>query len=192
MVNDLPPMRHEIVIIDDFSTDPATVAELKLADHIATVHQHSLAGHFGNHKNFGDSKCKCDYIFQIDADEYPTDTLLFNLPELIELNPTVDLFRIPRVNLVRGLTPAHASKWGWQVYQLDGYPGIPVVNRDDHQGRLYRNDPNIRWAGAVHERIVGAKVVSTIPFDPDFALIHDKDISKQEKQNAFYEQNFKP
>lgn len=179
----------ELVIVDDFSTDEDTREILRTSG--AKVVQHALNGDFSAHKNFGNEQCQGDWICQIDADEYPTEALLENLKELIQMNPNVELFRLPRVNLVRGLTPEHAQKWGWQVYWLDAYKDVPCVNIQDHQGRLYRNAPTrIKWVRPVHEVIVGHNGVATIPFDPEFALIHDKTIERQEKQNEFYARNW--
>jgi glycosyltransferase involved in cell wall biosynthesis len=176
----------ELVIVDDFSTDDATKDVLRTSGD--KVVQHALNGDFSTHKNFGNSHCSKNFILQIDADEYPTESLLENLKELIRLNPNVELFRLPRVNLVRGLTPEHAQKWGWQVYWLDAYKDVPCVNMQDHQGRLYRNDPTrIKWVRPVHEVIVGHNGVATIPFDPEFALIHDKTIERQKQQNMLYD-----
>ena len=93
----------ELVIVDDFSTDEATKEVLRSSG--AKVVQHALNGDFAAHKNFGNEQCQGDWICQIDADEYPTEALLENLKELIQMNPNVELYRLPRVNLVRGLTP---------------------------------------------------------------------------------------
>ena len=176
----------ELVIVDDFSTDEDTREILRTSG--AKVVQHALNGDFSAHKNNGNSHCSKDWICQYDADEYPTESLLENLKELIQMNPNVELFRLPRVNLVRGLTPEHAQKWGWQVYWLDAYKDVPCVNIQDHQGRLYRNAPTrIKWVRPVHEVIVGHNGVATIPFDPEFALIHDKTIERQKQQNMLYD-----
>ena len=58
--------------------------------------------------------------------------------------------------------------------------------------KLYKNknDPTIRWERPLHELIVGAKTMTQIPRDPNWALIHDKNLEKQLSQNAFYNQNF--
>jgi len=179
-------IEDELVIVDDFSTDIETKEALRTSG--AKVVQHALNGDFSAHKNFGNGQCSKNWICQYDADEYPTESLLENLKELIQMNPNVELFRLPRVNLVRGLTPEHAQKWGWQVYWLDAYKDVPCVNMQDHQGRLYRNDPTrIKWVRPVHEVIVGHNSVATIPFDPEFALIHDKTIDRQQLQNSLYD-----
>ena len=66
---------------------------------------------FLENKNFMNSKCSGDYIFQIDADEVPSEYLVENLSEFIEFNKDVDLFFIPRINTVEGLTKEHIKKW---------------------------------------------------------------------------------
>ena len=97
-------------------------------------------------------QCAGDYIFNIDADEMPHENLIKNVKSLIEMNPRVDLYWVPRVNTVEGLTDEHASAWGWKVNDK-GW-----VNWPDPQQRLYRNSKDIQWVRPVHERLVGADV----------------------------------
>ena len=72
-------------------------------------------GHFADWKNKFFKVCSGDYIFQIDADELPTEDLINSLPYILEINQEVDVFRVPRVNTVEGLTPQHIQQWGWQA-----------------------------------------------------------------------------
>ena len=44
-------------------------------------------GHFANWKNKLTDMCSGDWIFQIDADEMPHETLIESLPEIILSNP---------------------------------------------------------------------------------------------------------
>jgi len=177
---------YEIVVLDDFSTDLQLVSKLQILNHSANssyckVSQRKFEKDFAAHKNYLNSLCTGDYIFQIDADEILADNLLLNLHYIIENNQTVDLFMVPRVNKVTGLTPTHIAKWEWKVDEHDR------VMWPDWQGRIYRNSPEIKWESAVHERIVGAKIIAALPAEEEFALIHLKDIDRQEKQNALYE-----
>ena len=58
----------------------------------------------------GKGKGNVEYwIFQIDADELPHESLIINLKELLKLNPTVELFLVPRVNTVDGITQEHIN-----------------------------------------------------------------------------------
>lgn len=136
---------------------------------------------FADWKNILNSMCTGDYIFQIDADEYPNPTLIENLPVILQSNPDVDLYMIPRINTVSGLTDAHIQKWGWFVNER-GW-----VNFPDSQYRIYKNISYIRWDGRVHERITGFKKYTMLPPSEEFCLYHPKTIERQEKQNDYYE-----
>ena len=137
-----------------------------------------LNNDFASFKNNLKEHCTKDYIFQIDADEYLSDQLIENIHQILELNPDIELYAIPRINTVEGLTQEHIQKWGWKV-DIDGW-----VNYPDHQTRLLKNIPEIKWVQRVHERLVGAKMSITLPGGYD--IIHPKTIERQEKQNNFY------
>ena len=136
---------------------------------------------FAQFKNNLNSQCSGNYIFQIDADEIPHEYLIQNLHTLLELNPDVDLYRVPRINTVEGLTPEHIQKWGWNVNDKNW------VNWPDFQTRIYRNSPDIKWKNKVHEVIEGHKQFSFIPMEEEWALYHPKNIERQEKQNSYYD-----
>ena len=143
-------------------------------------HKSEFEGHFANWKNKLNMLCTGDYIFQIDADEIPTKTLLEYLPDIIEGNPTVDVLLVPRINTVDGLTPEHIAKWGWNVNS------IGWVNFPDYQWRIWQNKPEIKWKNKVHEQLEGYKIMSTLPSKEEYCLHHPKTIEKQEKQNNYY------
>ena len=144
-------------------------------------HRGEFEGHFANWKNKLNMLCTGDYIFQIDADEIPTKTLIEYLPDIIEGNPTVDVLLVPRINTVDGLTPEHIAKWGWNVTET-GW-----VNWPDFQWRIWKNLPEIKWINKVHERLDGFKQYTAMPDVEYFALYHPKTIDKQEKQNQLYD-----
>ena len=124
---------------------------------------------------------KGKYIFNIDADELPNKWLMKNIKSILEANPSIDLYWVPRVNTVKGLTQEHIDKWRWQVNEK-GW-----VNFPDFQGRIWRNRPNIRWKNPVHEVLEGYKEHTYLPAEEEFCFYHPKDIDRQEKQNSFYE-----
>ena len=74
-----------------------------------------LNGHFANFKNNLKESCNGDWIFQIDADELPHEGLITNLKYILKNNPTVEMFLVPRINTVEGLTQEHINKWRWNV-----------------------------------------------------------------------------
>ena len=154
--------------------------EMHNMDHM-TVWADKFEGHFADWKNKLASYCSGNYIFQIDADELPHADLVKLLPLMLEQNPEVDMFLVPRVNTVEGLTPEHIAKWGWNVNDK-GW-----VNFPDYQWRIYRNNPKIKWVNKVHERLVGFGVYATLPAESEYCLSHAKEISRQESQNEFYD-----
>lgn len=156
------------------------LAKLYLEKEIKEFLIHPLNNHFANFKNNLNSCCTGDYIFQIDADELPNPTLIEHLPEILESNSGVDLFWVPRVNTVEGLTQEHVQKWGWRVDQ-NGW-----VNFPDFQSRIYKNSPEIKWVNKVHEKVVGVKEFAYLPQQEEYCLYHPKDIKRQEKQNEYY------
>jgi len=167
----------EVVIqLDTTATDE--VKEVCYKYPAFSLWEFSLNGDFASFKNHLNKQCSRDYIFQIDADEYPSDQLILNLPEILELNPTVELYFVPRINTVEGLTQEHIQKWGWRLNENNW------VNYPDYQHRIYKNIPSIKWENKVHEIIAGAKYISLL--DMGFDLIHPKTIERQEKQNNFY------
>lgn len=184
----------EIVILDDFSEDENTKKILLLhtmfssSSSAGVVVQHKLDGDFATHKNYGSKRCTGDYIVQLDADEYLAPELLTNLREIIEANPTVELFRVPRVNTVMGLTQEDARRWGWRVDWANAQ--APVVNFPDYQSRIYKNSLKIQWKKKLHETIFGAEYVTELPPEPAYAIIHPKTIERQRAQNEFYNKNW--
>ena len=134
---------------------------------------------FASFKNNLKKNCNGDYIFQIDADEIPTEYLMQNLKTILESN-NVDIVFVPRVNTVNGLTEAHIQGWGWRVNEK-GW-----VNFPDYQTRIYKNTNDVEWFGKVHERISGYNTFANFPAEERFSLYHHKQIERQEKQNNFY------
>ena len=137
-------------------------------------------GHFADWKNELTSHCTGKYIFQIDADELPTEDLIANLPYILEVNQDVDVFLVPRINTVEGLTQDHIRQWRWNVNDK-GW-----VNFPDYQWRIYRNDPSIKWKNRVHEVLEGFKTSTLLPAEEMYCLYHPKTIDRQEKQNNYY------
>ena len=136
---------------------------------------------FASYKNNLKNHAKGMFIFQIDADEIPSEYLMENIKDILEYNKDVDLFFVPRINTVKGLTKDHIKKLNWNVNDL-GW-----VNFPDYQTRLYRRTSEIEWQGKVHERIVGYNTLSVLPQEEQYCLYHPKQIERQEKQNAYYD-----
>jgi len=136
---------------------------------------------FSSFKNNLKNNCEGDWIFQIDADELPHESLIINLKALLELNTNTEMLLVPRVNIVDGLTQEHVNKWRWNVNEK-GW-----VNWPDYQTRIIQNSSKIQWASKVHEVIVGFSTKGALPMEEEWCLYHLKDIERQEIQNNFYD-----
>ena len=143
------------------------------------VYQRELNKDFSAQKNSVIENSVGDYIFHIDADEYPHENLLLNLKTILEVND-VDLIWVPRVNTVEGMEQQHIEKWGWRVTE-NGW-----VNYPDYLSRIFRNNEKIRWERPLHEIITGCKTYAHLPPHEELSLYHPKTIDKQEEQNKFY------
>ena len=172
-----------IICVDGNHEGVKDVIKLYSIDSRVIHYDRKLDGNFADHKNSVIEKSSGDYIFHIDADEYPHEILLQQLKQILEIND-VDLIWIPRVNTVDGFTDEDIKKWGWNVTEK-GW-----VNYPDYQSRVYRRDSGIKWKRPLHELIKGAKTYSHLPPQEELSLYHPKTIEKQEKQNLFYNQNF--
>jgi hypothetical protein len=171
----------DIVVLWDSSdgTDEMVNYLTSLEDDIS-LYQDEFQGHFADWKNKLTSHCFGDYIFQIDADEYPEEYLMNHIDWVIDNNPNVDIFWVPRINKVNGLTQEHIDKWGWKV-DPDGR-----VNFPDYQCRILKNTKEIKWKNKVHEVLTGYKNESHLPANDEYCIHHLKDIKRQEQQNEFY------
>ena len=142
-----------------------------------TCIQFPLNNDFASFKNNLIKHCHSDYIFQIDADEYLSNELMEHINFIID-NNDIDLYLVPRINTVEGLTQEHINKWRWGVNEY-GW-----VNYPDYQTRIWKNTEEIKWVNKVHERITGFASSAPLPYGYD--LLHPKTIERQEKQNNFY------
>ena len=173
----------EIVVLFDKKAGTAQVwnylVDLQKEDWIK-AYPKSFKDHFADWKNQLSKLCTGDYIFQIDADEYPHNSLISQLPHILEANPENEVYAVPRVNTVEGLTNEHIQKWRWNVNDK-GW-----VNWPDYQWRIWKNIPSIKWKNKVHEKLDGYKTYALLPTMEGLALYHPKDIKRQEKQNHYY------
>lgn len=172
----LRPEDEIVVQMDITATEEvkAVVSKHKLMSYF-----HPLNKDFATFKNNLSNLCTKDFIFQIDADEYPNEDLLINLSAILDNNSTVDVFLVPRINTVEGLTENHIKRWGWKVEN-------DRVNFPDFQWRVWKNHKGIKWVNRVHERLDGFKEYSYFPPIEEMCLYHPKEIVRQEKQNAYY------
>lgn len=167
--------------------------------------EYPLRKNFAAYKNNLLINATGDFIFLIDVDEVPSKSLLSTLKFMLHENPEIELFGIPRVNIVEGLTADWVQAWRWNItylpvekldydtkdvlnyYNYSGEETLECVNWPDIQTRLLKRDDKIRWVGKVHERIEGMKNYAEFPLNMNYCLFHIKGINRQIFQNKFYE-----
>jgi len=174
-----------VVLIDTVKANEQLIStlrhyEMHNMDHMV-VWPGEFEGHFANWKNKLTSYCSGDYIFQIDADEMVSETLIQNLPDILEYNLNNEVYLVARINTVDGLTDEHINKWKWNVNENNW------INFPDYQWRIYKNDSKIVWINKVHERLSGFNTYANLPPALEYCLLHHKTIEKQEKQNNYYD-----
>jgi hypothetical protein len=173
----------EVVVVWDSHNGSQEVYDYLQSEKISNlrVEKFYFENNFSDLKNYLNSLCKGEYVFNIDADELLDKELFEYLKTILTINNEIDLFYVPRINTVEGLTAEHIKKWGWNV-DSNGW-----INFPDYQARLYKNKPEIKWTKGVHETIIGFKTRSILPAGEMFCLKHHKQIDRQEKQNELYE-----
>jgi glycosyltransferase involved in cell wall biosynthesis len=169
-----------VVQCDQGNTSPEVYKVLDKYSTFVRVVEFPLKGNFAAFKNNLKKHCTGAWIFQIDADEYLSESLIKNLPSILQSNPAVDLFLVPRINTVEGLTQEHINKWQWRVDEK-GW-----VNFPDYQTRILQNSPKVNWASKVHEVLTGHNNFVMLPAEEEYCLYHPKGIERQERQNAYY------
>ena len=174
----------EIVVIRDSSFNSEDIKKyLENKDYIKS-YDFLFKNDFSEFKNFMNSCCTKEWIFNLDADELPHDNLLNSIHEILQMNENVDAVWIPRINIVHGITYEHIKQWGWVVNE-HGWINWP----HDAQCRIYKNNKDIKWTKKVHEQLTGYKTISKLPDAEELSIYHLKNIEKQEKQNNYYSTN---
>ena len=175
----------EVVILDDYSSDAKTqmiLRQFETKKDFIRVSYRKHDGNFANQKNALTDLCKGEWIFNIDADERPPSTLLDIVHPLIDSNPTVEVFSIPRLNTVDGLTEKHIQKWNWRISYINGFDKVTILKKDsDEYQFLSKNGLIIREENdLIHYKV-------PIIMWPDFQMRLYKNNKKIRWVNAVHE-----
>jgi len=210
----------EIVVLYDNKNGDVKVWEFLQTHKNIKSHQIEFDFNFSNLKNTLNSYCTQDYIFNIDADELPNLDFIKNIHNIIKNNPEVEMFWVPRINTVEGITMEHIKKYGWVIGKIPNFTTykkvskeeyfllktynlitsgledtieyyIPIINPFEYQSRIFKNSNEIKWEGKVHEKIVGYKKQTFLPQQEKYSLYHFKHINKQIQQNDLYDKIIK-
>jgi glycosyltransferase involved in cell wall biosynthesis len=154
----------QVVVIDGGSSDD-TVAKLARKG-VSAIGR--TFDDFSAQRNFGIEQCHTDWIFELDADEYPAVPLLVGLRDIARDadKHEVDSVGIARLNLIDGhLVPG------------PGHNGL------DYQYRFHRRE--CRWSGIVHEELSYHNRIE-LNFYEGHMLVHDKDSKRHQERNDYY------
>jgi len=193
----------------------SVISPLMKRDYFTYI-EYPLNGDFASFKNNMLKYAKNPWVFQIDADELVSEFLFDTLNVLTDsyLNPDIEAWAIPRVNIVKGLTQEWITKWGWyvkkkrihkndsstnNVLELAGVESrnLEIINYPDYQVRLFKNNGEIYWKNKVHEVLTKEHkspiIAPLFSKDEDgvdhfgYALFHIKNIDRQVRQNEMYD-----
>jgi glycosyltransferase involved in cell wall biosynthesis len=171
----------ELVVLDDNSTEQHTISAL---NRVSKVYTRTFETDFSAHKNYLNTLCSKEYIFQFDGDELPSSALLTVVKSFIQAFPETDLFWFPRDNRLDEIDMTWIEKWKWSVDEQGR------INYPDYQGRLFKNSDEIYWTRPVHEIITGHKSQRVLPANAGVDIYHSRHMDTQIKNNTFYDENF--
>lgn len=158
------------VIIDITKDNKSFIDEINKIKEIKTF-LFDFKYNWADLKNFKIKCAKKEYIFDLDSDELPSIDLLKIAKKVLSLKK--DLYMIPRINTVFGLTEEYKQEFNYFPDER-GY-----INFPDYQLRLFKNNKKIFWEGKVHETLKGYTNYVVLSPEPKISILHDKDIKKE-------------
>lgn len=131
-------------------------------------------------KNWLATQADTDYLFYLDADELLDERFYMIVHDLISTND-VDVFFLPRTNIVEGLTEEYRASRGWVLDEKGR------VNWPDVQDRLFRNNKGIHFNPIPHGRLIGQDTFAALPEEELYAIYHRKTLEKQVSDNDWHD-----
>ena len=155
----------DVVAVDTGSTD-GTLEILNAYPSVRLVSTF-LDMDFSAARNFGLTYCTTEWVFQLDADERPSEGLLDWITMFIDSPDSQfhELVAIHRENLV------------------DGHDIGP--NTHEQHIRLFR--AHRRFQGRIHESLRRGVLERVVVAPPVLPILHHKTSARQERQNKLYE-----
>lgn len=98
-----------------------------------------LNGNFAEFKNNLKRYADGQFLFQIDADELIDEYLVQNLREFLDMNKGVDLYFVPRINTVEGITLKHTYNYGWSITKMESEIGEKIMDTDSDEYLLLKH-----------------------------------------------------
>lgn len=180
----------EQVVVDTGSTDQTVSIAQKMG---AKIFHFDWIDHFAAAKNYAIEQAEGDWIVFLDADEYflPDDAeklpdLLANLQDSdsqaviagwIQVNKDTDVLQSQKEGKLEWL----------QTVRQDGSRGLSLAGT---QIRIFRNQPEIRFQGRIHEKLfAGQKPVSCVDVSQELSILHTGYCDEEMKEKKKTERN---
>lgn len=144
----------EVIVVDMNSTDK-TVDIAKKAG--AKVFNHKCVGYVEPARNFGIEKCKFDWIFILDADEWLPKTLKIYLKKQVKSfrkGKSPNYFRIPRKNIIFGKWMKHTGWW------------------PDYNIRFFKKG-SVSWNDEIHSIPLTTGLGADLEAERDLSIVHN-------------------
>jgi hypothetical protein len=133
----------EIVILYDENNGNPLVLDFLLPynklPNVQTWRSYDFHKNFADWKNLLNSYCKGDFIYQLDADEMISAHMIENMHTILEINDKVDLYFVPRINTVDGLTEEDVIKWGWNLSKIESQINEKIIDTESEEYKLLKN-----------------------------------------------------
>ena len=167
---------------DSLGENPKTLEVINKFKSQINYFEREITHTIHNQKNWLATKATGDYLFYLDADELLSPTFIQNLHPIIEANPETDIYFLPRINTVPGLTQEYIQQRGWQVNEK-GW-----INFPDVQDRLFKHNSGIHYHEIPHGRLSNeGKKYTTFPLEELYSIIHNKPFEKQVSDNNWHD-----
>jgi hypothetical protein len=137
------PQDEIVVLYDDKNGNPEVLDFLlpyNIKPNVQTWRGFDFKDNFADWKNKLNDYCEGDYIVQLDADEMISKYLVQNINVIIGMNPDVDLFFLPRINTVEGLTQEHIDKWGWRVTIFENQINEKIIDTESEEYKFLNDN----------------------------------------------------
>jgi glycosyltransferase involved in cell wall biosynthesis len=167
---------------DSLGENPKTIETVDKFKNQINYFEREITHTIHNQKNWLAEQASGDYLFYLDADELLYKEFIGALPTIIESNPEVDIYFLPRINIVKGVTQEYINERGWKVNEK-GW-----INFPDVQDRLFKRNKGIKYREIPHGRLVNeGKKYSLLPTEELYSIIHIKSFEKQTSDNNWHD-----
>ena len=162
------------VVVDSANTTEKVSLVLEHFKDRITVYERPFDT-FSKNCQFHIDVAKGDYVFHIDADEMPQQSLIQILKQVID-ETGAEILAIPRINIHPGATQEFIEKSKFNINE------VGFINWPDFQMRVHKKCDYITWTDELHTKLTGSDKVSGIKPVPSLAMWHIKSIEKQESR----------